>query len=103
MMNKREKTRLYLVPSKKKHSLWPRKTSLFRLGWQRKTAVLVERIIRILVDKEVPLDRILVLTFTKAGAQEFKTELRKHYGKPEHASKAFAVITRILRLSMLML
>ncbi|OQC11408.1 MAG: ATP-dependent helicase/nuclease subunit A [Tenericutes bacterium ADurb.Bin087] len=57
-----------------------------------KTAVLVERIIRILTQKEIPLDRILVLTFTNAGAEEFKKRIKQSLLKSEnHAHKAFAV------------
>ncbi|TAH58443.1 MAG: hypothetical protein EWM49_03510, partial [Bacillota bacterium] len=57
-----------------------------------KTAVLVERIIRILIDKEVPLERILVLTFTRPGAQEFKNRIKKSLLENKtHAHKAFAV------------
>lgn len=42
-----------------------------------KTAVLVERIIKIILDEEVDIDRILVLTFTKAAASEMKLKLVK--------------------------
>ena len=42
----------------------------------RKTAVLTERIVRILKDG-VSLDRLIVLTFTRAAAGEMKERLRK--------------------------
>lgn len=44
-----------------------------------KTAVLVERIISLITDKENPaeLDRMLVVTFTKAAAGEMKERIRK--------------------------
>ncbi len=42
-----------------------------------KTAVLVERIIRLLTTKNIALENILVLTFTNAGAQEFKSRIKK--------------------------
>ena len=42
-----------------------------------KTAVLVERIIRTVIDKKVDIDRILVVTFTKAAASEMKERIVK--------------------------
>ncbi len=42
-----------------------------------KTAVLVERIIRLLTTQNIALENILVLTFTNAGAQEFKSRIKK--------------------------
>lgn len=44
-----------------------------------KTAVLVERIIRIITDKEqqVDIDRLLVVTFTRAAASEMKERIRE--------------------------
>lgn len=42
-----------------------------------KTAVLVERVIRILTDKSTPcdVDKLLVVTFTKAAAAEMKERI----------------------------
>lgn len=42
-----------------------------------KTAVLVERIRRIVVDERVPVRQLLVLTFTNAAAAEMKEKIRK--------------------------
>lgn len=42
-----------------------------------KTAVLVERIIRTVIYKKVDIDRILVVTFTKAAASEMKERIVK--------------------------
>lgn len=44
-----------------------------------KTAVLVERVIRILTDEENPVDadRLLIVTFTKAAAAEMRTRIRQ--------------------------
>lgn len=42
-----------------------------------KTAVLVERVRRLLVDKEKELDRMLVVTFTNAAAAEMKERIYK--------------------------
>ena len=43
-----------------------------------KTAVLVERIIRILTDRDNPVDvdRLLIVTFTEAAAAEMKERIR---------------------------
>ncbi len=48
-----------------------------------KTAVLVERIIRLITDKEKPvdIDRLLVVTFTKAAASEMKERIGKAIGE----------------------
>lgn len=52
-----------------------------------KTAVLVERVLRRLVDRESPLDvdEILVVTFTEAAAEEMKSRIRK--ALEEHVSR----------------
>lgn len=42
-----------------------------------KTAVLIERILRLVVEEQIPVDRLLVVTFTKAAAGEMKERLRK--------------------------
>ncbi|MEG2521992.1 MAG: helicase-exonuclease AddAB subunit AddA [Anaerovoracaceae bacterium] len=42
-----------------------------------KTAVLVERIIRLILDDRVSIDNILVVTFTKAAASEMKEKIIK--------------------------
>lgn len=46
-----------------------------------KTAVLIERIIRMITDEEKPvrLDKMLVVTFTKAAAAEIQARLRKAF------------------------
>lgn len=45
-----------------------------------KTAVLVERIIHMITDKDNPVDvdKLLVVTFTKAAAAEMKERIRSH-------------------------
>ena len=40
-----------------------------------KTAVLVERVKRIIIEEKVDIDRILVVTFTKAAASEMKEKI----------------------------
>lgn len=42
-----------------------------------KTAVLVERIKMLVIEERVPVDRILVVTFTKAAASEMKDKIAK--------------------------
>lgn len=57
-----------------------------------KTAVLTERVIRIIKDKNVPLESILVLTFTDLGAKEFRDRIKKELSKdPALAPKVYAV------------
>lgn len=40
-----------------------------------KTAVLVERVIRRIIEDKVPLDRLLIVTFTKAAAAEMRSRI----------------------------
>jgi len=40
-----------------------------------KTAVLIERIKQLILSDKVPVDRLLVVTFTKAAASEMKEKL----------------------------
>ncbi|MBQ8444106.1 MAG: UvrD-helicase domain-containing protein, partial [Clostridia bacterium] len=40
-----------------------------------KTFVLIEKLISLICDKKVPVERLLVLTFTKAAAKEMKSRL----------------------------
>ena len=42
-----------------------------------KTAVLVERIKKLVIDEGVPIDRMLIVTFTNAAAAEMKEKIRK--------------------------
>ncbi|MCQ2551435.1 MAG: helicase-exonuclease AddAB subunit AddA [Clostridia bacterium] len=42
-----------------------------------KTAILVERIIRLVIEYQVPIDKMLVVTFTKAAASEMKEKIIK--------------------------
>jgi ATP-dependent helicase/nuclease subunit A len=58
-----------------------------------KTSVLVERFVRAVVDDEVPVDRILAITFTEKAAAELKLRIRRRFlelGLREHARTAEA-------------
>ena len=57
-----------------------------------KTAVLVERIIRMLTDPEKPadVDRLLIVTFTEAAAAEMKERIRGAGGTPGRRTPAAA-------------
>ena len=45
-----------------------------------KTAVLVERIKRLILEEQCPIDRMLIVTFTNAAAAEMKEKIRKAIG-----------------------
>lgn len=59
-----------------------------------KTALLIERIRRIIIEEGVPVDRLLVLTFTRAAASEMKERLSralmKELSEP-HTDKAYII------------
>src|SRR3954471_10862993 len=58
-----------------------------------KTRVLVERFVRAAVDDDVPVDRILAITFTEKAAAELKGRLRRRFldlGEREKAREAEA-------------
>ena len=64
-----------------------------------KTAVLVERVIRKLTDRQNPtsIDRMLIVTFTKASAEELKemgAEITYSSSKPEIASVDATTVKR---------
>ena len=40
-----------------------------------KTAVLAERVLRLIADRDIPIERMLILTFTRAAASEMKTRI----------------------------
>ena len=46
-----------------------------------KTAVLVERIKRLILEDRCPIDRMLIVTFTNAAAAEMKEKIEKAIGK----------------------
>ncbi len=46
-----------------------------------KTAVLVERIKRLIIEENCPIDRMLIVTFTNAAASEMKEKIRKAISK----------------------
>ena len=65
-----------------------------------KTAVLVERIRRLVVDEEVSIDRFLVVTFTNAAASEMKEKIVKSLTKEAQTAddKKLSYIRRQLSL-----
>ena len=42
-----------------------------------KTAVMVERVVKLVMEDRVPVSAMLIVTFTKAAASEMKERLRK--------------------------
>ena len=65
-----------------------------------KTAVLVERIRRLVVEEEVSIDRFLVVTFTNAAASEMKEKIVKSLTKEAQTAdeKKLSYIRRQLSL-----
>lgn len=66
-----------------------------------KTAVLVTRILRILTEEKVPLDSLLVVTFTKAAAGEMKERLRRGLmaAVPEDKEQQALIADQLQRLN----
>ncbi len=60
-----------------------------------KTAVLVNRILRLLLEEAVPVDRLLVVTFTKAAAGEMKERLRRELVNRMNADPELAPLIRV--------
>lgn len=70
-----------------------------------KTAVLIERIKRMILSGETDVDRILVVTFTRAAAEEMKekliTAMREEIASdPSHAGRLRDQLNRIYRASI---
>src|SRR3954447_18426164 len=66
-----------------------------------KTSVLVERFVRAVREDEVPVDRILAITFTEKAAAELKQRIRARFlelGEREHAREAEGACARFLEL-----
>ncbi len=68
-----------------------------------KTAVLVERVRRLLVDKGIGLDRMLVVTFTNAAASEMKERIYKSLSAELASTEADAERKDMLRRQLSML
>ena len=51
-----------------------------------KTAVLVERIVRLIVEEGLSIDRMLIVTFTRAAAGEMRERLETRLSEAENAS-----------------
>ena len=70
-----------------------------------KTAVLVERIKKLMIQDGVPIDRMLIVTFTNAAAAEMKEKIRKALHKeieehPENAPKMREQLTLLPRANI---
>lgn len=70
-----------------------------------KTAVLVERIKKLVLEENVPIDRMLIVTFTNAAASEMKEKLRKSLTdeiekNPAKADKLREKLRRLPRASI---
>ena len=56
-----------------------------------KTRVLTERVLRLVIEEKVPLDRLLILTFTNAAASSMKEKIRQALLKQEAFEEASRV------------
>lgn len=70
-----------------------------------KTAVLVERIKKLIIEDGVPIDRMLIVTFTNAAAAEMKEKIRTALYKeiekdPEHSEKLREQLTLLTRANI---
>ena len=70
-----------------------------------KTAVLVERIKKLVIEEAVPIDRMLIVTFTNAAAAEMKEKIRKALleeieQSPENASTLRTQLALLPRASI---
>lgn len=59
-----------------------------------KTAVLVERIRRLIIEDRVPVDRMLIVTFTNAAAAEMKEKIRTALYNEQEGDRTKAVYAR---------
>ena len=59
-----------------------------------KTAVLVERIRRLIVEDRVPVDRMLIVTFTNAAAAEMKEKIRQALYAEQNEDRTKAAYAR---------
>ena len=67
-----------------------------------KTAVLVERIIQMITEDELDIDRLLIVTFTKAAAGEMRERignavvkaLEEKTGNPNHLRRQMTLLNR---------
>lgn len=66
-----------------------------------KTAVLVERIRRLIIEDRVPVDRMLIVTFTNAAAAEMKEKIRTALYNEQEGDRTKAVYARGSLLSFL--
>jgi ATP-dependent helicase/nuclease subunit A len=76
-----------------RHAIETRTGSLFlhANAGSGKTSVLVERFVRSVLEDDVPVDRILAITFTEKAAAELKLRIRARFlelGKREQARSA---------------
>ena len=59
-----------------------------------KTAVLAERVLRLVADRHIPIERMLILTFTRAAASEMKTRIGERILKEAEKDPARAAYFR---------
>src|SRR5688572_1222458 len=62
-----------------------------------KTTILIERLLGLILDKEIPVERIVALTFTKKAAEEMRERLQKELRKKLPAEAAARALDNIGR------
>lgn len=67
-----------------------------------KTSVLVERITSLAIDDDCDVDKMLILTFTNAAAQEMKTRIHKKFLTRKETEKNLITLAKLERQSVLL-
>ncbi len=67
-----------------------------------KTAVLVERIVNLAINDNCDVDKMLIVTFTNAAAQEMRTRIQKNFSKRMETETDSTILAKLERQSVLL-